>query len=1437
MYWGYGQNTVCPSYFTEKLITSNSITGNNITNLNYIVDGNGSTRATFIAEGGTWGATTTKNISIKNINYNKNSKFKLQFSESNRGIGTTKYIISLYETAASNSLIKTETYSSPSLDINNNFNLEFHTTKNVARVDITIEAYKTALTQNTIAIYDLKVNEACSQAQLDSYCNNPIPLTKNNYNVSITSDLTILTTGDEPNIIDDDTENSLLWAITGVNYSNYLIESDTTFEAGTYAGFVLTDYAAVAVVTTYTVETYMNNTLVSTVSQQVPIQALVTQNRNIGVVSSGAFNKVKLSISGAGAATFNIYNAYIIKPCASAPITPNLTCNTNTRLNQPNFSAVINYQNGRTGTSGLTVGNITNLNNIVNSNPDDYGSISLGAGIGASALVSVKDLKHIYPAGTFAGFEISNSNLLNVNFLGGSKIITYKNGIKREESTSNNTILNISILGSNGRGEVGFVTTLDYDEIQYVQTNVVALDIFGSTNVYNAIVKKYCEPQGNNVLTCEDNSPYRNKARTITAPNWPVTAYSKVTGISDINVLGNAVTGIDNLVDTNENNFVSVNLTGLGTSIAVGVEKALDPFPSGTYGEFVIRQSSLLNVGALNNISIILYNKQGGIVQTISGNSLLVGANLLQIGQSQAQKIGFKSNVPFNKAEILFSALLNLDVAGSKDIYAFNVIKPCESPLQCDQELSIDMNDRPLIINFARTGVTNGLACALCSTSNHENLIDADRTNFATIYTAAGVGVENSISIKDLANKYPKGTTVAYQIEDSSILPSLNLLESLKITTYLNDVPQESMTASSLINLDGILLSIGAQDKVIGFVTSKQFDEMQISVFGLADLNRTVKVKAIIINSGTVYDPDYNLLCADPEIVAKNDFKIIERDSGNSPRNNSTLSDEFNIITNDYYVVPYGQNIVLENNVSANTRIQSTNPANLPTGITLNPTTGSVTVAQSVPNGRYSFDYTICSLSNPGVCSTANVIIIVTNKDDQDWDNDGIINQNENNCDASTPKVKKELYRQDFGNKSNSDNLSSYVFPKNPADDTSGYNNSMGIRGVLLNGNSEGNSGLPYSNSNPLGEGHYTLTTNSSFVDDYPNANNQWSDITSPYKGIFDHTTGDLYPGENKNPGYMMIVNPRNNADVIWKSPNISIDPFANVEVSLWLARLNKIGSGVAPNLTIEVHNAITYNINSTNSSAISSLQTGDFNDVNIWKEAKITLTTSNLREILIVIRSHKNTNDGNDFAIDDIVVSESYCDTDGDGIPNIIDLDSDGDGCFDALEAVGTTITAAQLDEFGQITGGEGTTGIPLLVVDQVNGNSPGAAYNSADRSACGNIAPTNCIKPHTAPLSIGTTPSFSGITTLETKDQNWPRVIDHGFFALESKDKGLVITRLANTSVIQEPIEGMIIYDKEKSCISIYARKINLDGQLDNAINEWRCIQQNPCLPEIDE
>lgn len=92
------------------------------------------------------------------------------------------------------------------------------------------------------------------------------------------------------------------------------------------------------------------------------------------------------------------------------------------------------------------------------------------------------------------------------------------------------------------------------------------------------------------------------------------------------------------------------------------------------------------------------------------------------------------------------------------------------------------------------------------------------------------------------------------------------------------------------------------------------------------------------------------------------------------------------------------------------------------------------------------------------------------------------------------------------------------------------------------------------------------------------------------------------------------------------------------------------------------------------------------------------------------------------------------------------------------------------------------------------------------------------------TKPAATGTPDGYTkfGIT-VQQKSSQWPENIPNGFIALESKNKGLVITRVAHVSqtpqpgdAVAEPKEGMMVYDIQDSCVKLY------NG------SEWKCIQR---------
>lgn len=104
------------------------------------------------------------------------------------------------------------------------------------------------------------------------------------------------------------------------------------------------------------------------------------------------------------------------------------------------------------------------------------------------------------------------------------------------------------------------------------------------------------------------------------------------------------------------------------------------------------------------------------------------------------------------------------------------------------------------------------------------------------------------------------------------------------------------------------------------------------------------------------------------------------------------------------------------------------------------------------------------------------------------------------------------------------------------------------------------------------------------------------------------------------------------------------------------------------------------------------------------------------------------------------------------------------------------------------------------------------------------------NCYSPASAKINIiiqdckcrkspapGTPDGYTkvGISTQATKTSTWPENVANGFIAMESTNKGFVITR-TTTASIASPITGMLIYDTVNNCFSLY------NG------TTWHCIAQ---------
>ncbi|REC76473.1 hypothetical protein DRF60_14005 [Chryseobacterium elymi] len=135
-----------------------------------------------------------------------------------------------------------------------------------------------------------------------------------------------------------------------------------------------------------------------------------------------------------------------------------------------------------------------------------------------------------------------------------------------------------------------------------------------------------------------------------------------------------------------------------------------------------------------------------------------------------------------------------------------------------------------------------------------------------------------------------------------------------------------------------------------------------------------------------------------------------------------------------------------------------------------------------------------------------------------------------------------------------------------------------------------------------------------------------------------------------------------------------------------------------------------------------------------------------------------------------------------------------------------------------GVAISGATTSNYSIPITDNI-----AAEYNVVVTPPGGCLIYSNVVKSYACPCykpGVAGTPEITkiGISTRASKSTiNFPADVNNGFIALESNDKGLVITRVSDPEIsITNPVDGMMVFDTDDVCLKIY------DG------TKWSCINQ---------
>jgi hypothetical protein len=635
------------------------------------------------------------------------------------------------------------------------------------------------------------------------------------------------------NVISASTSDyAVMTSILGTN--EYLAVKDGAagaagYPAGTFAGFEIETggLLSLAAFGDMSISIYKSGALVQTKTVDaslLSVSLLTTGARGtVGFVASSAFDEVRLATSAVlDLGTTKIYNAVFKKFCAG----PVPACNTPTAVTSPAYPLTID--NARTGMSGLTVGSISNRENLIDADLTNYASINFAVGIFGSASVAVLDNTSSYPAGTFAGIDIESVSLLSVGVLDNIKLETYLDSVATGDIITGTDLLAVgsSLLAGTGRKILGFRAAQPFDEIRFTASSVVGLPL-SSIRLYGVVLERFCSAA---MPPCNTITMFNN-------PVYPVFVDGKHTAVDGLLCVACSINNSQNAVDSDPSNYAGIVLTaGVATSAEFAVANALDSFAAGTFAGFDIETNPLLLAAVISNASVSLYNN-GTLVQVAPGNALLVGATSSLLSTSTRQVVGILSQITFDEVKISFNQLVGADL-GTIKIYGAVFEPTCTPTILCNKTYYLNSPAFPAIIDAQKTGVS-GLVSVAASVRDPWSVVSASTTDFARISSTASVGTLASVAVLDPRSTYPEGTFAGFVINTSSAPIELALFSTITISTYNNGVFQESKSGGSLLNLIVLIPLIGSPGGAtynVGFETTKEFDELQISVSSLAAL-------------------------------------------------------------------------------------------------------------------------------------------------------------------------------------------------------------------------------------------------------------------------------------------------------------------------------------------------------------------------------------------------------------------------------------------------------------------------------------------------------------------------------------------------------------------------------------------------------------------------
>lgn len=361
-----------------------------------------------------------------------------------------------------------------------------------------------------------------------------------------------------------------------------------------------------------------------------------------------------------------------------------------------------------------------NLGALTDDSLDNYAQVNsvVRAGVTVDPIVSVKDMDNYYSKGTVAGFTIvagSGSSVLSLDVIKAFSIGFYRDGklkgVKAVREGQDGSGVTLKLLQIPGSDNICAMLTAESDWL----FDEITLDCSGGiqAEVANILKIKYAFVGESTEFTITDGGI---KKYNEYVDGDKQVALKEMKGWRPLPFLDD---DIKKMTDDNLDNFATiVPLLNIGYQGGAKFMMQNDKNPQGEAFEagmeagFKYKMDALLSLNAGRWINVLLFDREGTVVQEETISAQVLNLSLVQIGDGT---VSIKAKVPFSGCEIRFLTVLGVNagtigihygfVRMAPDVSHRCPINPTISSNVCQSQTSFTLRSNPKVsVTWKLTG-------------------------------------------------------------------------------------------------------------------------------------------------------------------------------------------------------------------------------------------------------------------------------------------------------------------------------------------------------------------------------------------------------------------------------------------------------------------------------------------------------------------------------------------------------------------------------------------------------------------------------------------------------------------------------------------------------------------------------------------------------------